>query len=186
VIANSPIVIAYLWYVSIIAKRNKALEALSGIDVQMKKRANLIPNILKIAQTFMNHERSLFGDITKLRTQALAHYNHNDPSAVSEHFNAVDQLSEKVGQLMMNVESYPELKSDTVIIQTQQTYNEVELQIAASRRFYNSAVNILNNSVQIFPGNIIAHFMKVSEMPFYEADKLATESINVDYFIKIG
>ena len=146
---------------------------MSGIDIQMKKRADLIPNIL-------------FNDITKLRSQSLAPYNRNDLNAVTEYFNTVDQFSKKIGQLMVNVENYPELKSDTVIIQSQRTYNEVELQIAASRRFYNSSVNILNNSVQIFPGNLIASLMKISEMPFYEADSSVNEPINVDYFIKTG
>ena len=85
---------------------------------------------------------------------------------------------------MVRVEAYPDLKSDQTMGQAMQTYNEVEAQIAAARRFYNSAVTALNNSVQIFPGNIIANMAGVSEMPFYETDDAARAPVNADDFLK--
>ena len=78
-------IVTYLWYVSLVKKRNTALEALSGIDVQLTKRADLVPNILKIAKRFMDHEKSLLTAITELRTQLSHNYNKADPSAVKEH-----------------------------------------------------------------------------------------------------
>ncbi len=178
------IVILYFWYVSIIGKRNTGLEALSGIDVQLKKRSNLIPNILKIAQKFLEHEKSLITEITELREQADKGYDKTDKSEVQQHLQVSELLAGKMGQLMVRVEAYPDLKSDQTMVQAMQTYNEVEAQIAAARRFYNSAVTALNNSVQIFPGNIIANMAGVSEMPFYETDEAAKAPVNADDFLK--
>lgn len=176
-------VLAYIWYASLIGKRNKALEALSGIDVQLKLRSNLIPNILKIAKKFMEHEKSLLEEITALRSQADQDYDKKDGDAVKEHIAAVEQLGGKMSQLMVQVEAYPDLKSDTSMLQAQQTYNEVEAKIAAARRFYNSAVTALNNSIQIFPGNIIANIANVSEMPFYEVDEASRAPVDAGDFL---
>lgn len=179
-IIAAPIVIGYFWYVGIISKRNSTKEALSGIDVQLKKRSNLIPNILKIAKKFMEHEKSLLTEITALREKVGQDYDTGDKQAVQEHLKTSELLGGKMGQLMIQVENYPDLKSDQTMIQAMQTYNEVEEQISAARRFYNSAVTALNNSVQIFPGNIIAGMAGVSEMPFYEADEGSKAPIDAD------
>ncbi len=184
VIYGLPAVFVYLWYVSIVGKRNKAKEALSGIDVQLKKRSNLIPNILKIAQKFMEHEQSLLSEITELRSQATQRYDELDKTAVQQHFAAAEQLASKMGQLMIAVEDYPDLKSDQTMLQAQQTYNEVEAQIAAARRFYNSAVTELNNSIEIFPGNLIARLVGAKPMPFYEADAAARAPVDAGDFLK--
>jgi len=179
-----PIAILYFWYASIIGKRNKAKEALSGIDVQLKKRSNLIPNVLKIASKFMGHERSLLNEITELRAGSDKNYDQGDTEAVRQHLAAAEQLTGKMGQLMITVEAYPDLKSDQTMIQAMQSYNEVEAQIAAARRFYNSAVTSLNSSVQIFPGNIIAGIAGVTEMPFYEAEEASRAQVDADDYLK--
>ena len=107
-----------------------------------------------------------------------------DLAEFEQHLAVAEQLTGKMGQLMIAVEDYPDLKSDQTMIQAMQTYNEVEAQIAAARRFYNSAVTSLNSSVQIFPGNIIAGMVGVSEMPFYEADEASKASVNADDYLK--
>ena len=168
----------YVWYAKIISRRNTAREALAGIDVQLTNRANVIPNILTIAKKFMQHEASLIEEVTKLRTQATGDYNQLDPKAVAEHLNASSALGSQMGKLLISMEDYPELKSDTTMVQAQKTYNEVEAQIAASRRFYNSAVADLNNSIEIFPGNLLAGLAKSQAMPFYEADEQAHQPTN--------
>lgn len=177
------VIIAYLWYVSLIKKRNAGREALSGIDVQLKKRANLVPNILKIAKKFMEHEKSLLTDITALRAQVTAGYDLNDAEAIRLHLVAAEQLNSKMGQLMVNVENYPELKSDSTMLQAMQTYNEVEEHISAARRFYNAAVSELNTAVEIFPGSIIAAMANVRVMPFYEADEAAKTPVDAADFL---
>ena len=178
------IIIPYFLYVGIINKKNKAYEALSTIDIQLKQRLDLVPNILKIAQKFMDHERSLLTEITDLRTKAQTGYDKNNPNAVREHFAVTEQLSAKMGQMMLNVENYPTLKSDQTMLHAMQTYNEVEAQITAARRFYNSSVTALNNAIQIFPGNIIANMIGVKEMPFFQAEEAVRASIDANQFFK--
>lgn len=176
-------VLGYFFYVTLIGKRNKAREALSGIDVQLKLRSNLIPNILTIAKKFMQHEKSLLEEITALRSKADGDYNKADASQVKEHMVAAEQLSGKMSQFMVQVENYPDLKSDKTMLNAQQSYSEVEAKIAAARRFYNSAVTELNTAVQIFPGNIIAGIAKVTEMPLYEADEVSKAPINAGSYL---
>jgi len=174
----------YTWYIRIIGRRNQALQALSGIDVQLKQRWDLVPNILKLAARFMEHEKSLMSDITALRENAAPSYNPKDAEAVKHHLAASEALGQRMGQLMIKAENYPDMKSDQTMVQAMQTYNEVEAQIAAARRFYNASVTDLNNSVQIFPGNVIAKMAGIGEMPFYETDQVSRGSVNVDDFMK--
>ena len=165
------VILLYVWYSRIIRNKNQVYEALAGIDVQLKNRSNLIPNILTIAKKFMEHERDLIASVTKLRTQSNVDYDSGNAQAVKEHMELASALTSEMGKLMISVEAYPELKSDQTMQQAQLSYNEVETKIAAARRFYNSAVSQLNNSIEIFPGNIVARYANVSSMPFYEADE---------------
>jgi len=174
----------YTWYIRIIGRRNQALQALSGIDVQLKQRWDLVPNILKLAARFMEHEKSLMSDITALRENAAPSYNPKDTESLKHHLAASEALGQRMGQLMIKAENYPDMKSDQTMVQAMQTYNEVEAQIAAARRFYNASVTDLNNSVQIFPGNVLAKMAGIAEMPFYETDQASRGSVNVDDFMK--
>lgn len=184
IILGVVVALGYIWYASLIGKRNRALEALSGVDVQLRQRFDLVPNILKIAQKFMEHEKSLLTEITALRENAAMPYDKTDAEAVKKHLQTANTLSGKMGSLMVNVENYPTLKSDQTMIQAMQTYNEVEAQITAARRFYNSSVTELNNAVQIFPGNIIAGMAGVREMPFFETDEAAKAPIDASQYLK--
>jgi LemA protein len=163
------VAVFYIWYMAIIGRRNKAKEAFSSIDVQLKKRADLIPNILAIAKRYMKHEQDLLTEVTALRTQVAREVNPASADDVKQYLAAANTLGGSMGKLMVAVENYPELKADQTMVQAQLSYNEVEAQIAAARRFYNSAVTSLNNAVQIFPGSIIASMAGVEAMPFYEA-----------------
>ena len=183
-IVGAVLVVLYIWYASIISKRNRAQESLSGIDVQLKKRSNLIPNILTIAQKFMNHEKALLTEITELRAGVDRDYDQRDGDSIKQHLALAEQLSAGMGKLMISVEDYPDLKSDSTMIQAQQTYSEVEAQIAAARRFYNSSVTSLRNAIQIFPGNIIAGMAGVVAMPFYEADEAAKAPVSAADYLK--
>ena len=173
---------AYSMYVAIIQKKNKALEAFSSIDVQLKKRYDLIPNILTIANKFMEHEKGLLEEVTKLRTRAMAL--PNDTSNVAEKFELDSQIKGLMGQIMVAVENYPQLKSDQTMVTAQQTYNEVEEHIAAARRFYNSAVLELNNAVEIFPSSVIASMVGVKKQQFFQADDSARSAVNAADILK--
>ncbi|MBT5428627.1 MAG: LemA family protein [Rhodospirillaceae bacterium] len=172
------IALLYFWYAKIIGRKNSVKESLSGIDVQLLKRSELIPNILAIAKKFMEHEKDLIETVTKLRTQAAGNYNESDPNSVEQHLEVSAALGSEMGRLMISMESYPDLKSNETMLQAQQTYNEVEAQIAAARRFYNASVTQLNNSIEIFPGNLLAPLAKAKIMPFFEIEETARKPVN--------
>ena len=176
------LIILYPMYVRLIQLKNKTKEAMSGIDVQLKKRYDLIPNILTIAQKYMEHERGLFDEITRLRASAAAIRSNAD--TIGEKINLDNQIASKMGQLMVNVENYPQLKADGTMMQAMQTYSEVEEHIAAARRFYNSAVNELNNAVEIFPSSLIAGMIGIKSYPFFETDEKSKESVNASDYLK--
>lgn len=183
-ILGAILVFGYAWYASIVAKKNKAKEALSGIDVQLKKRSDLLPNVLTIAAKFMDHERELIQKVTELRTKVTGEYNKDDSDSVKKHLANAGALDANLGKLMIAVENYPNLKSDQTMIQAGRTYNEVEEQISAARRFYNSAVSELNTSIQIFPGNILAGLAGAKDMPFYEANEADKAPVDASKFFK--
>ena len=177
------LIACYNMYASLIRKKNKVQEAMSGIDVQLNKRYSLIPNILTIAKRFMEHEVELFTGITELRSRAASLKATDD--TIQEKIKLDNAISSKMSQLLVNVENYPQLKSDQTMVQTMQTYSEVEEHIAAARRFYNSAVNDLNNAVQIFPSSLVAAMIGIKSYPFFEAAEAAKQEINAsDYLNK--
>ena len=176
-------VILYSAYASVIQKKNKVKEAFSSINVQLKKRYDLIPNILTIAQKFMEHERGLLEDLTKLRTEVLSLPNNYEN--IERKLDLDNQIKNKMQQLLVSVENYPQLRSDTTMVTAMQTYNEVEEHIAAARRFFNSAVNDLNNAVEIFPSSLFAKKLGISTQEFFKVDEAETKPINAsDFFNK--
>lgn len=166
----SPLLLGYLWYVALIRRRNRAQEALSSVDVQLRKRHDVIPNVLALAKRFMAHESSLLNEVTELRSRAASPYDKNQTNEVENHLQAEKQLQGALRQLFAVSESYPELKSAETIQNAQNTYREVEANVSAARRYYNASVTRLNNAVQIFPGNLIARIVGVSIMPFFELE----------------
>ena len=157
---------AYGIYVSLIKKRNKTQEAFSAIDVQLKKRYDLIPNILTIAQKYMDHERGLMEEVTKLRTQVMG---------IPSNFENIDrkialdaQIAQKMGQIMVAVETYPQVKEH----------------IAAARRFYNSAANELKNAVEIFPSSFFARMLNIKAVDFFKAEEKERQAVNAADFLK--
>lgn len=182
IIALVVIFVFYQMYVSVIKKKNKVMEAFSSIDVQLKKRYDLIPNILTIANKFMEHERGLFEEVTKLRTQAMSL--PNDVNNIGQKLQLDSQIKGLMGQIMVAVENYPQLKSDQTMVTAMQTYNEVEEHIAAARRFYNSAVLELNNAVEIFPTSIVAAACGVRKQEFFQAEEVERKAVKASDYLK--
>lgn len=176
------LVFFYNIYVALIKSKNKAQEAYSGISVQLKKRYDLIPNILQIANKFMEHERGIMEEITKLRTAAQKL--GDDISNSAKKFELDKEIRSKMAQIMVAVENYPQLKSDSTMVAAMQTYNEVEEHIAAARRFYNSAVLELNNRVEIFPSSMVAAMINVKKQEFFQIDANETAPINASQYLK--
>lgn len=163
----------YVWYASLITRRNEVREAMGSVDVQLRQRFDLLPNVVALAQKFMTHEKALLGELTALRTQVQAPYTKDDPVAAGAHLEASRKLEAGMARLFAVAENYPELRSAETITAAQHAFEEVEGNIAAARRFYNSAVTRLNNAVEIFPGSVIARLANVQPFPFYEVEDAA-------------
>ena len=172
----------YAIYVSVVQKKNKAVEAFRSIDVQLQKRYDLIPNILTMASKFMEHERGLFEKVTELRTQAMQL--PADMDNIGKKVQLDSEIKGLMGQIMVAVENYPQLKSDQTMMTAMQTYNEVEEHIAAARRFYNAAVLELNNAVEIFPSSIFAAMVGAKKQEYFQADEAARRAVNAADFLK--
>ena len=181
IVAGVLLAIGYWLYVKVISTRNRALEALSSIDVQLRKRYDLLPNLLKLAQRYMDHERGLLEEVTQLRSRFQETERPRTSEQASEHLGVIQALEGKLGRLMVQVEAYPDLKAQEPVQEAMTQFGEVEAHISAARRFYNSAVTDLNNLVQIWPTSSIARAVNVQEMPFYEVEEAAArQPVNVD------
>lgn len=174
----------YLWYASIVRNRNKVGEALGSIDAQLQQRHDLIPNVLVIARRFLEHENSLMQDITAMRAKAAPQVGERDFSKIGDKFQAEAALGADMVRLFALAENYPELTSSGPMLEAQRTYQEVETNIAAARRFYNSAVNNLKNSVETFPGPILSGLAGVTTLPpFFEAVKGAEKPVSASDYL---
>jgi LemA protein len=169
----------YAWYAAIVGRKNRVMEALAGIDVQLQQRHDLIPNVLTVARRFMEHERQLMAEITDLRSKAHQQVGERDFAKVAQKFETETRLAQQMGRLLMLAENYPQLKSDGPMIEAQRTYTEIETNIAAARRFYNASVTDLNNAVQTFPGSLLKGLAGVRETPpFFQTTEAARTAVD--------
>lgn len=144
------IIIPVLLYNNLIRKKNAVDNAFYSMDVQLKKRYELIPQLVDTVKGYMHHERSLLEALTQLRQQAFNHGSVNDRVKLD------NQLQALIGQLRVTVENYPDLKASENFLRLQGAINETEEQLAASRRYYNAAVNEYHNAIQSFPSSLVA------------------------------
>lgn len=176
------VVVFYLIYVSLIKKKNRLNESASGIDVQLKKRYDLIPNLLTMAAKYMEHEKELMEEITKLRSEAMCCDFKENPQKKIELEN---MLNNRLGEFKLSAENYPDMKSNQTMLNAMESMNEVEEHIAAARRFYNANVTDLKNAVEIFPSSLVAKMIGIKDqMPFFTAEEAAKKDINAAGFFK--
>lgn len=166
-------------YNGLAAKRANVQNAFAGIDVQLKKRCDLIPNLVSSVKAYMSHESGTLEKLTDLRTRAAA---ATDPA---ERLTLDKELSGVLKSVMVQVEAYPDLKASANVVQLQRSLNEVEEQISASRRAYNAAVTEYNLAIRIFPNNLLAGMFGFTESPLFEAapEERATPNVG-DLFNK--
>lgn len=150
-------------YNSLIGKRNRVEEAFSSIDVMLKKRYDLIPNLVATVKQYMTHEAETLTKIAGLRSRAM------DPNVPSDEKVGIEnQLGSMVRGLMVQVENYPDLKANENFMHLQRSLNEIEEQVSASRRAFNAAVLDLNNAVEMFPTNFMASSMGLKRRQMFE------------------
>jgi LemA protein len=148
---------------TLVAKRQMTNNGWADIDVQLKRRADLSPQLVTTVQAYAGHERQLFEDVAEKRAQALAA--GDDPAARGA---AESELSKPVGRMMALAEGYPDLKANQNFLDLQTELSDTENKIEMARRFYNGAVRELNTAVQSFPANIVASLFGFSERAYFE------------------
>jgi LemA protein len=169
---------AYLIYVynSLINNRNLVAEGWSGIDVQLKRRADLIPNLIETVKGYASHEDKLFRDIAELRAKSIAGGTVADQSSVGQ------AMSAALGRLFAIAEAYPELKADANFRDLQDKLSGIEDEIQMARRYYNGAVRNLNNLIQSFPSNLVANAFSFATAEFFEIGDAAQREVpKVDF-----
>jgi LemA protein len=160
-------------YNSLVGRRNQISNAEGSIDAMLKKRFDLIPNLVDTCKVYLAHEKSIFEQLAELRKQATSgKLDMNQIESISAN------ASKAVDKLLLLAENYPELKSSNNFLQLQATWNETEEQIAASRRFYNAAVTDYNNGIQMFPSSIVAKMFHFKEKLVFKAEEKEKASIS--------
>ena len=150
-------------YNRLITLKNRAKEAWSDIDVQLKRRYDLIPNLVETVKGYAGHERGLFEEVTRARARAMGATN------VKEKGEAENVLSATLKSLFAVAEAYPELKASTNFLELQRDLRDTEDKIQAARRFYNGNVMELNIKIESFPTNIITSALGFKKSEFFEA-----------------
>ncbi len=173
-------VLAALWvafaYNRFITLINRAKEAWSDIDVQLKRRYDLIPNLVATVKGYATHETMAFENVTKARSAAMGAGNLADKG------KAENMLEGALKSIFAIAEAYPDLKANQNFLELQRELSDTENKVQASRRFYNGNVRELNTAVEAFPGNIIANMFKFAKMEFFELEnEAAKEPVKVSF-----
>ena len=167
-------VVFAIMYNRLINKKNQVENAFGGMDAQFKKRYDLIPNLVKSVKGYMEHEAKTLTEITTLRTKALSGNVSDDDKVALD-----NALTSKLGGIMVAVENYPDLKASENFNQLQRSLNEVEEQISASRRAYNATITSYNNSVEMFPTNLLAGMLNMQRKNVFEIPETQRENVDV-------
>ncbi|MAF20087.1 MAG: hypothetical protein CMI55_00190 [Parcubacteria group bacterium] len=175
-----PLVLVVFWAIGIynvlIKLKNRTDEAWSDIDVQLKRRYNLIPNLVETVKGYAKHEKELFENVTKARTAAMGAQTPGD-KAESE-----NMLTGALKSLFAVAENYPDLKANQNFLELQRELSDTENKIQAARRFYNGNVRDFNIKIEQFPGNLVAGMLNFKKRDFFELEEeAAKEPVKVSF-----
>ena len=155
---------------SLIMKRNIVDNAFAAVDAQLKQRFDLIPNLVAAASRYMAHESETLSKIAEMRSAA---------ATVAEKSKLDCQLTGAMRNFMVQMEAYPDLKASENVIHLQSSLNEIEAQLAAARRAYNSAVTDYNNAIQMVPGCFFAPLMRLTKRDLFEIPEAERQNVDV-------
>lgn len=168
-----------LWFIftynRFVSLRNRAKEAWSDIDVQLKRRYDLIPNLVETVKGYAAHERELLEKVTQARTAAMG------AKTVGEHAQAENMLSATLKSLFAVAENYPDLKASVNFLELQRELSDTENKIQAARRFYNTNVRDMNTKIESFPDRIVAQAFNFKPMEFFEIGESQKEPVQVKF-----
>ncbi|MGK2895978.1 MAG: LemA family protein [Candidatus Saccharimonadales bacterium] len=173
------LVVLFLWatYNSLVTLRNRVEEAWSDITVQLKRRLDLIPNLIETVKGYAAHEKGVFEEVTKARTAVM------DAKGVQETADAENMLEGTLKNLFAVAENYPDLKANQNFLDLQHELVDTEDKIQASRRFYNGGVRDLNTKIQLFPNNLVAGSFGFKTREFFELED--TEQTQAEQPVKV-
>lgn len=170
------VIFVVVYYNKFVVMVNKAKEAWADIDVQLKRRYDLIPNLVNTVKGFATHEKDVFENVTKARAAAMG------SSSLGEKSQAELSLTGALKNLFAVAEAYPQLTSNASFLGLQKELSETEDKIQSARRFYNGNVRELDTALEIFPGSIVASIFKFSKMEFFElTEEEAKEPVEVKF-----
>ncbi|HHY00646.1 MAG TPA: LemA family protein [Methanothermobacter sp.] len=170
------LVILIVWlYNSLVGLRNRVKNAWSQIDVQLKRRTDLIPNLVETVKGYAKHEKGVFEEVTKARSNLM------NAQSVKESQEANNMLTGALKSLFAVAENYPDLKANQNFLELQEQLAQTEDKIAYSRQFYNDTVLMYNNKCQMFPSNIIASMFHFEESEFFEIEESARATPKVEF-----
>jgi LemA protein len=149
-------------YNTLIQKRNAIENAFFSMDVMLKKRYDLIPQLVDTVKGYMQHEKETLVQLTELRQKVIS-----PGIPTNEKVEIDNKINDALQRLSINLESYPQLKASENFLHLQRSMNETEEQLAASRRFYNAAVNDYHNAIEMFPSNMVASWMGLKHRTFF-------------------
>lgn len=161
-------------YNGLIKSNNIVKEAFSTMDIYLKKRWDLIPNLVEVVKGYTKHENKIFNEISTLRT------NSYDSMSIDKKININAQLTQGISKIMAISENYPELKASENFLQLSKDLTKIEDEIANSRKYYNGSVRILNNKIQMFPSNIIANIFGFKQLNMFETNTEEKNNIKVE------
>lgn len=163
-----------LLYNSLVGKKNQVENVFASIDTLLKKRYDLIPNLISTVKTYMQHERGTLTEITELRAKAISGNISDD-----EKVELDNKVTKALGGIMVAVENYPDLKANQNFMQLQRSLTEIEEQISAARRAYNASVTDYNNAIEMIPTNIMASIMHYQRKQVFEISQQERQNVNV-------
>jgi LemA protein len=158
-------------YNRLVKNQNLVQEGWSGIDVQLKRRADLIPNLIEAVKGYMGHERQVLERVTELRAQSLK------PGSPGEKGRVEGMLSAALGNLFAVAENYPDLKASQNFLELQKSLADIEEQIQLSRRYYNGAARNLNILVESFPSNLVARAFGFNRVEYFELEDAGDRAV---------
>jgi len=174
-----PIFFYIVFFNRLIGKKNEVDNSFAGIDVQLKMRYDLIPNLVSSVKTYMEHEKGLLEKITALRTQAMM------PNVPADKMIKLDnEITNSLKSIMLAVENYPNLRANENFASLQNALGEVEAQISAARRSYNACVTDYNNAIEMFPSNFIAKSMNYKRKEVFQVETFERQNVNVNDMFK--
>jgi LemA protein len=175
IVIGVPILIMILMYNRLVTLRNRSDNAWHQIDVQLQKRADLVPNLVETVKGYAAHEKSVFENVTKARSI------YSQAGTVQEKADATNMLTSALKTLFAVVENYPELKANQNFLLLQEELSGIESKIAYARQFYNDVVMSFNNTQQVFPSNIIANMFGFKTRVYFEIEETKREAPKVDF-----